>query len=389
MNYCNSFTVNFSYPVFFTTKVFSPSNCTLLNVLEGDIAKIVFFVDDGLQAYWHDLEKSISNWCSHHNSRVQLASSVYYVQHGESIKNNLSILDYVGHVVEKTELCRQSYIAAIGGGAVLDAVGFAAAIIHRGIRLIRIPTTVIAQLDSGIGVKNSMNRFRQKNYYGTFAPPWAVINDFDFLQTLGQKDWISGIAEAFKVAIIKDKAFLDYLAKSANDILQRDQKTIEYIIKHCARLHMDHIRNSGDPFETGTEKPLDFGHWAAHRLEILTDFKLRHGEAVAIGIAIDLLCSVQLGLLSKEECEFALETMEQCGLSLWHEVLDNVKIGTLALFKGMGEFKRHQGECFTITMPNGLGEKTEIYNISLNLISNAIDGLRKRKDLLCVGMALI
>ena len=97
----------------------------------------------------------------------------------------------------------------IGGGAVLDMVSFAAAIAHRGIRVVRFPTTVLAQADSGVGVKNSINLFGKKNFVGTFVPPFAVINDFDFLETLEPRDRIAGVVEAVKVALLKDAAFFE------------------------------------------------------------------------------------------------------------------------------------------------------------------------------------
>ena len=93
-------------------------------------------------------------------------------------------------------------MVAIGGGAVLDAVGYAAATAHRGVRLIRVPTTVLSQDDSAVGVKNGINAFGKKNFVGSFAPPHAVLNDFDLLRTLQDRDWRAGISEAVKVALL-------------------------------------------------------------------------------------------------------------------------------------------------------------------------------------------
>ncbi len=169
---------------------------------------------------------SITEWCQKHSENVELAIPVEVVPGGEKIKNNLGVLDVVGRLSVQLGLDRQSYVVIVGGGAVLDAVGFAAATVHRGLRQIRIPTTVLSQGDSGVGVKNGVNRFGIKNYYGAFAPPWAVMIDTDFLKTLEQRDWISGIAEAFKVGIIKDRAFLDYLEEKEEKIASRDQKDV-------------------------------------------------------------------------------------------------------------------------------------------------------------------
>src|SRR6202022_3179540 len=103
-------------------------------------------------------------------------------------------------------LDRRSYVVVVGGGAVLDAVGFAASIAHRGIRLVRLPTTTLAQADSGVGVKNGVNLFGKKNWLGAFAVPWAVINDTAMLATLPDRDFVCGFSEAVKVFLLKDPA---------------------------------------------------------------------------------------------------------------------------------------------------------------------------------------
>src|SRR5204862_561409 len=130
---------------------------------------------------------------------------------GERVKNKHDWVLRVHHAIERAGLCRHSFLAAVGGGAVLDMAGLAAATAHRGIRHIRIPTTVLSQNDSGIGVKNGVNAFGKKNFLGTFAPPFAVINDSGFLTTLDDRDWRSGIAEAIKVALIKDAPFFNFI----------------------------------------------------------------------------------------------------------------------------------------------------------------------------------
>jgi 3-dehydroquinate synthase len=201
-------------------------------------------------------------------------------------------------------------VLGIGGGAVLDMVGYAAATAHRGIRLIRVPTTVLAQNDSGVGVKNGINAFGKKNFLGTFAPPYAVLNDIDFLTTLDDRDWRSGIAEAVKVALIKDANFFEFITTNAKALARRDMDSMQHLVYRCAQLHLNHIANSGDPFEKGSSRPLDFGHWAAHKLEQLTHYNLRHGEAVAIGIALDTTYSYMAGMLSRSDWQQVLETAE-------------------------------------------------------------------------------
>jgi 3-dehydroquinate synthase len=275
----------------------------------------------------------------------------------------------------KNELCRHSYVAIIGGGAFLDAVGFAASIVHRGIRQIRFPTTVLSQNDSGVGVKTAINLFDKKNFLGTFAPPYAVINDFNFLNTLSQRDWVAGIPEAFKVAMIKDADFFKWLCDNSAKLANRDLKAMEYLIAHCAKLHTDHIANSGDPFEFGSARPLDFGHWAAHKLEMLTNGDLRHGEAVAIGLMIDTFYSVQEKLIDKDVLMQLKDSFQTLKLPIWSDMLKLKENGKLKLLDGIEDFREHLGGELHITLPNGLGHKIEVSSINHNHIIKAIDFL--------------
>ena len=121
----------------------------------------------------------------------------------------------VHRAIHEYGIDRHAYVLAVGGGALLDMVGYAAATAHRGVRLVRVPTTVLSQNDSGIGVKNSVNAFGKKNFLGTFAPPFAVFNDFTFLTTLSDRDWRAGISEAIKVALLKDATFFAFLEEHA------------------------------------------------------------------------------------------------------------------------------------------------------------------------------
>ena len=132
---------------------------------------------------------------------------------GEAVKNDIHILERMLKVFHAAGLDRRSYVVVIGGGAVLDAVGFAAAIAHRGLRLVRLPTTTLGQADSGVGVKNGVNLFGKKNWLGSFAVPWAVINDTALLATLPDRDFICGFSEAVKVSLLKDPAMFAELCR--------------------------------------------------------------------------------------------------------------------------------------------------------------------------------
>ncbi|HSA79279.1 MAG TPA: 3-dehydroquinate synthase, partial [Geminicoccaceae bacterium] len=276
---------------------------------------------------------------------------------------------------------RHSYVIAIGGGALLDAVGLAAATIHRGVRLIRVPTTVLSQDDSGVGVKNGVNLFGVKNFCGTFAPPFAVLNDLDLLTPLAQRDKIAGMAEAVKVALIRDGAFFAWLERHADELITFQRRTLAQMIRRCAELHMRQIAQGGDPFETGSARPLDYGHWSAHKLESLTKHHVRHGEAVAIGIALDARYSVLAGLLAEGQDGRIFALLEHLGFRLWHPALEARRPdGTLALFKGLREFREHLGGELTVTLLEDIGRGIEVHEIDETRMLEAMNWLKERAE---------
>ncbi len=377
MHYQQKINVEFDFDVVFTRDVFSPENEALADMLSGENCRCLAFIDQGVVENFHRLKERIQNWFENAGPRFCLAALPRTVQGGEEVKNSLDILDVVGRAACEAGLCRHSYILIIGGGAVLDAVGFAASIIHRGIRQIRIPTTVLSQNDSGVGVKNGLNRFGMKNFYGSFQPPDGVIIDSNFLQTLPDRHWRGGAAEAFKVAAIKDREFLRYLIKNAPRIKERDREVMEYIIRECALLHLEHITEGGDPFERGSERPLDFGHWASHWLETATDYRLSHGEAVAIGMAIDLHIAFLLGLIEQGAMEEMLSALKAAGLRLWHEKLEIADAkGRPDVMEGLEQFRQHLGGRLTVAMPMGPGEKRNVNAIEENHVRMALEYLQ-------------
>src|SRR5262249_44437647 len=160
----------------------------LLESSSGQPAHAQFWLDSHLAEARPDLTQRIHALCRTYRDRVDLAGNVQIVPGGEEVKNDIHILERMLKVFHAHALDRRSYVVVIGGGAVLDAVGFAAGIAHRGLRLVRLPTTTLAQADSGMGVKNAVNAFQKKNWIGTFSVPWAVINDAALLSTLPDRD---------------------------------------------------------------------------------------------------------------------------------------------------------------------------------------------------------
>jgi 3-dehydroquinate synthase len=242
------------------------------------------------------------------------------------------------------------------------------------------PTTVLAQNDAGVGVKTSMDEHGQKNFIGTFAPPFAVVNDFSMLDTLADRDWLGGIAEAFKVAIIKDAEFFEFLCDNAEALKNRDIAAMETLIRRCAIVHLDHISSAGDPFETGSARPLDFGHWSAHKIETMSDYWVGHGQAVAVGIALDSCYAMREGLITSEQFERILDGLTACGLPIYLDYLSRRTGGELDILAGLTDFREHLGGRLNVTLPDNLGDKCELHHLDESIITEAVEYLRTRKS---------
>jgi 3-dehydroquinate synthase len=230
-----------------------------------------------------------------------------------------------------------------------------------------------------VGVKNGVNAWGKKNFLGTVAPPFAVLVDFDFLRTLDRRDQIAGMAEAVKVALIKDRSFFEWLEASTTSLARFDEKPVAELVRRCAVLHMDHISGGGDPFELGSSRPLDFGHWAAHKLETLSNFELRHGEAVSVGIALDTRYSVEVGLLAAADGARVVALLEGLGLPTWAPGLDlRGPSARRDVLDGAREFREHLGGDLTLMMLEGLGRGREVRSLDEAAVERSIDWLRAR-----------
>jgi 3-dehydroquinate synthase len=311
---------------------------------------------------------------------MELVGPLAPVAGGENCKNEPKIIPSLLELLSQHAIDRHSYTIAIGGGAVLDAVGYASALFHRGVRHIRFPTTVLAQDDSGVGVKNAVNQFGLKNLIGTFAPPWAIINDSSFIDMLPPREKRAGIAEAVKVALIRDGKFFNWLEAHADELARFSRPHLDYLIKGSAELHMRQIRLGGDPFEMGSARPLDFGHWSAHKLEQLTRSEVNHGEAVAIGVALDTRYSVLSGHLAAGEDERVADLLKRFGFVLWHDKLRQCDSrGRPLVLKGLADFQEHLGGELTVTLLAGIGRGVEVHEMDEKIVGQSIDWLEQRK----------
>jgi 3-dehydroquinate synthase len=375
--------LRYDHRLIFTRDVFAPENLTLAETLTprepGEQVRALVFWDDGLEKGFPGFKQRIVDWFAARGDAIRLVADPLSVPGGEKVKNDFKQLERVWKAIEAARLCRHSYIVAIGGGAVLDLVGFAAATAHRGIPLVRLPTTSLSQGDAGIGVKNGVNFFGKKNWLGSFGVPHAVINDLALLRGLPEREHRAGLIEAIKVALIRDAAFFEFIASRADALAVFEPEPFEAVIRESARQHLEHIATAGDPFERGSARPLDFGHWAAHKLEQTSDFQLSHGEAVAIGIALDLTYAVKTGLLPVSLAERVIGLLRRLGFVLYSPFLEERgPSGQRRVLEGLEEFREHLGGRLSIPMIRALGERLELHEMDSNVVNAAIDELRKR-----------
>jgi 3-dehydroquinate synthase len=370
-----TFEVRYRYPVCFTRRALDPANTVLADLLRprepGGRARVLFAVDAGIVEKRPDFADFIERYAQEHADALDLVRPAWIVRGGEAAKHELLEARTLYTLARDFGICRHSYVVAIGGGAMLDAVGYAAATTHRGVRLVRMPSTVLAQNDAGIGVKNAVNWHGRKNFVGTFAPPFAVVNDFDLLASVPAPDQRAGIAEAVKVALIRDETFFAQLHRQRFELAALAPKALEPMIVRCAQLHLTQIRDGGDPFEHGSARPLDFGHWSAHKLEELSHHRLRHGEAVAIGMALDVLYSRRIGFISDADAGLVLATLRDIGFTLHDAALDALDVG-----QALNDFREHLGGQLCITLLKRIGEGIEVDTINVDTMRACIAELR-------------
>jgi 3-dehydroquinate synthase len=339
---------------------------------------VLVVLDGGLVAARPGLADEVRRWAQDHAARVELAGDPVVVAGGEACKNDPAHLATLLARMDETKLDRQSFVAIAGGGAVLDMAGYAAAISHRGIRVVRLPSTVLSQADSGVGVKNGVNAFGKKNFLGTFAPPFAVVIDTGLLDTLPARDRTAGMAEAVKVGLVREAALFEWMAERAHRLAEGERGLVDELVQRSAQVHLRHIATSGDPFEMGSARPLDYGHWAAHKLESMTEHRLRHGEAVAIGMALDALYSADVGLASSAAAQRVVDLLRVLGLPLWDEALARTSAGgRLVVLDGLSEFREHLGGELTITLLADIGRGVDVHDVDEARMARVIGRLRE------------
>ncbi len=362
----------------FTRGAFEGGNRMLAGLLQANqtggsrVAKVLVFLEQAVAVAFPQLTEKIEEYFSDspgfdfRGVRVDVGA--------EECKRNEKVLRRVWDGIEQEKVDRHSYVLVIGGGAFLDVVGFGAATAHRGVRLVRFPTTTLSQDDSGVGVKNGINAFGKKNWIGSFAVPYAVVNDFTFLHTQPEDIRRDGLVEAVKVALVRDGAFFNWLEDNAKFLYELKPAVLEEAVERSATLHAEHIALGGDPFETGSSRPLDFGHWSAHKLEQITDFALSHAEAVSVGVALDTVYSWRSGRISEQDAHRVLDILLKLGLPLYDEAFElRTADGKREVIAGLEEFREHLGGELTVLLLRDIGKGEDVHQLDECLLDVCIE----------------
>jgi 3-dehydroquinate synthase len=367
--------LTFKHRIVFTRDAFGAGLLDLAEVF-ADAAgekRGLILIEDAVARAWPGLESGAGQGMRSIGFEI---ADLAVLPGGEKVKSDDALVREVWRLIDAAHLDRHSYVVVIGGGAFLDAVGFAAATAHRGMRLVRVPTTTLAQCDSGVGVKCAINGFGKKNWIGSFAVPYAVVNDFAFLQSLDPITHRAGLIEAVKVALVKDREFFEWIEARLAGLAALDAPLLEACVERSAMLHARHIAEGGDAFESGSSRPLDFGHWAAHKLESMTGGELSHAPAVAIGLALDVLYSVEVGLVPSALAERVLAVISGLGLATFHPVLDQRDAcGRRVVLDGLEEFREHLGGRLTVMMLGGIGRGVDVHELDVEALGRCIDRL--------------
>jgi 3-dehydroquinate synthase len=373
--------VTFKHRIVFTRDAFACENPALAEILaENGGRRAMVFLEEAVALAWPGLVDSIQGYFAELDLGY-LGTSIF--PGGEAAKADDHLVRQIWEAIDAAHLDRHSYVLVIGGGAFLDAVGYAAATAHRGVRLLRFPTTTLSQDDSGVGVKCAINAFGKKNWVGAFAVPYAVINDFNFLHTQSATTRRAGLIEAVKVALVRDRGFFEWMEENLAALSDLEPAALEACVEKSALLHAQHIANGGDPFEAGSSRPLDFGHWAAHKLEAMTSYQLFHAPAVAVGLALDTLYSARVGLLEFAVAERIFRVLDGLQFGVYHPALDWLDaLGRRRVIEGLDEFREHLGGELTVLLLEDVGKGVDAHQLDEALLGQCIDELRTRWEIM-------
>ena len=309
---------------------------------------------------WRALGKTVKRGIG-----IKLSGAVHLMNDGESAKK-LRTVELLARDLVRSGADRKSLVIAVGGGVVGDVAGFVAASYLRGVSLIHVPTTVVAQVDSSIGGKTGVNLPEGKNLVGAFYPPKLVLSDPDVLRTLPEREFRGGLAEIIKHAVIADAKMFAYLEKNMEKVGRRDRAALEYLIPRNVAIKARVVGK--DERESGLREILNFGHTFAHALESVTRYKrYQHGEAVAWGMMAAALLGHEIGITRADDVSRIVSLVRRMGpLPPWP------LISPRELTASMRSDKKTREGKLRFVLTSRIGKAASYDNISLSAVERVM-----------------
>lgn len=281
-------------------------------------------------------------------------------------KKNTRTVEALCRKLTRAGADRKSLIIAVGGGVVGDVAGFVAAIYLRGVALVHVPTTLVAQVDSSIGGKTGVNLLEGKNLVGAFYPPRLVLIDTDLLKTLPERQFRSGTAEVIKYGVIADAELFAYLEQNMEKLLRKDHDAMDYLIPRCVEIKADVVGR--DERESGLREILNFGHTFGHALESVTKYRrYLHGEAVAWGMIAAVLLGRELGITRNDDVSRMVCLIRRMG-----KIPDWPRVAHKILFAAMFSDKKTRAGKLRFVVSPHIGEAHSSEVVSMNALQRAM-----------------
>jgi 3-dehydroquinate synthase len=325
---------------------------------------VVIITDRNVAA--HHLQPLLRNLLHH-----KFQPTTIIVPSGEKQKN-LNRANTIYTEMLKKRIQRNSSIIALGGGVVGDLAGFVAATYQRGIKLVQVPTTLLAQVDSSIGGKVGVNHPLGKNMIGAFHQPVFVWMDIDYLKTLPPREVICGLGEVLKYGVIRNAELFGFLESHLEKIIQLDAEAVMYVQEQCAAIKAEIV--SQDEKETGVRIILNCGHTIGHGLEFAGQYKLmKHGEAILIGMMAESFIAKEMKLLDADSYKRIV--------ALIHRIPVKMKISSLRItdiISAIGRDKKHIGSKLRFVLPKKIGEVKVVDNVAPTHIQKAVKEILKK-----------
>ncbi len=297
--------------------------------------------------------------------RLTKSSAVHLMNDAEAAKN-LRTVEMVSRSLVKSGADRKSLLVAVGGGVVGDVAGFVAASYLRGVALVHVPTTLVAQVDSSIGGKTGVNLPEGKNLVGAFYPPQLVLTDPEVLHTLPDREFRGGLAEVIKHGIIADARMFAFLEKNMEKVLRRDRTALDYLIPRNVAIKADVVTQ--DERESGLREILNFGHTFAHSLESATKYRrYQHGEAVAWGMIAAAFLGHELGLTRADDVSRIVALVRRLG-----PLPDWPRVPAATLLNAMRSDKKARSGILRFVLSPRIGEARSYDTVPLHAVERVL-----------------